>query len=79
MRTITATEARNQIFQIANAGQRVEITHPKHTMVLLPKEELEQLELKLLDYEMQRILSSGQKKYTGVEVEAMLAEVMRNA
>lgn len=83
MRTLNATEARKQWFQIIRAGEEVEITHPERTMALVPKESLEkrdqlieQLERELLIREMDEALAKPHKWYTTEQVEAMLAEVL---
>lgn len=77
MRTITATEARKQLFQILKEGKRVEIQHPKNSMVLLAKEELDALETELLMKEMDEALAQPHKWYTSEQVDAMLAEVLK--
>ena len=77
MRTITATEARKQLFQILKEGKRVEIQHPKNSMVILTKEELESLENELLMKEMDEALAQPHQWYTSQQVDAMLAEVLK--
>ena len=78
MKSLTATEARKSLFQIIKEGQRVEIKHPMTPMIILPKQELEQMENELFRKQMEEALqkAKGQKRYTTEQVEAMLAEVL---
>ena len=78
MQTITATEARNHIFQLIKAGHRVEIKHPLRSMILVKKDEFDKMEKELFMKEMDEALAraKGQKRYTTEQVEAMLVEVL---
>lgn len=75
MQVITATKARKEIYNLIKAKRRVEIQHKEGSVVLIPKEELENLEREALAFEMDQIRRT-QKKYSDEEVQAMLAEVM---
>jgi len=78
MQTITATEARNHIFQLIKKGHRVEIKHPQRSMILISKDEFDKMEKELFMKEMDDALTraKGQKRYTTEQVEIMLAEVL---
>ena len=75
MESITATEARKEIYNLLKAKKRVEIKHKNGTMVMIPKEEFDQLERESLAFEMDHIIAT-QEKFTSEEVNAMLATVM---
>lgn len=78
MRAITATEARKHIFQLIKDGEKVEIRHPQRSMILVSKDEFDQLEKEIFMREMDDALerAKGQKRYTTEQVEAMLVEVL---
>ena len=79
MQMLSATEARKSLYQLVKQREPVEIQHKVGSMVLLPKEELEQMERDLVAAEMDRIIRSGQPKLTGQEVDALLAKALQDA
>lgn len=75
MKTINATQARKDIYNLIKEQKRVEIQHKDGNMVLIPKDELEILEREALAHEMDRIIAT-EEKFSEEEVNAMLAKVM---
>ncbi|MGK5095169.1 hypothetical protein WDW89_24560 [Deltaproteobacteria bacterium TL4] len=78
METYSVTEARRQFSQIINSGETIEVTHPKHPIIIIPKEKFQALEDELLMREMDEALerAKGQKRYTSDEVDAIMAEIL---
>ena len=78
METYSVTEARRQFSQIINSGKTIEVKHPKHPIIIIPKEKFQALEDELLMREMDEALerAKGQKRYTSDEVDAMMAEIL---
>ena len=78
MRTLNVTEARRQFSEIINSGETVEVQHPRHPVVILPKAKFQVLEDELLIKEMDEALerAKGQRRYTSEEVDAMMAEIL---
>ena len=78
METLSATEARKQLFSLLQEGKSVEIRHPKNSMVLLPKMEFDRLWRAMINQEIDEALerAKGQSRYTTEEVETMVAEVL---
>ena len=89
METLNITETRKQLSRIINGELSVQVGVSKHQSVIMPKQEFDKLqelvntlqsqtqalELKLIAKESEEILKSNQKRYSIVEVDAMLGRV----
>jgi len=78
MRTYNVTEAREHFSSILNSGEIVEVAHPKHPAIIMPKEKFQALEDEWLMREMDEALerAKDQKRYTSEEVDAVMDEML---
>ena len=75
METISVSEARKQLYGFIREQKSVEIKYRTGSMILLPKEEYQKMEIGLLDAEMERIKRT-QRRIPAKEVEQRIAKVL---
>lgn len=75
MQTMTVREFRDNLSQIFKSGKPVEIRHPTHPVIVMPKGHYEAMEIDLMMALMDVAEMTSQRKYTSEEVDAMLAQV----
>ena len=80
MEIYSVTDARRRFSQIINSGETVEVKHPNHPVIIIPKEKYQALEDEILMLEMDEALkkAEGQKRYSSEEVDAMMKAIQNH-
>ena len=83
MESMGVSEARKNLSQIISNGKRVEVSNPHNRVVVVPKDEWQrtqnkivELEKELINLEMDAVMARNEPKLSSEEVEKMLKEVI---
>lgn len=75
MEIFNVRDARENLSKIFKSKKIVEIRHPTHPVVIMPKDQFQAMEDELMMLQMDIAEATSKKKYSTEEVEAMIAEV----
>lgn len=78
MERLNVTQARQQFSKIITSGEIYEVQHPKHSVVIIPKDKYEMMEKEILLKEIEEAMEQSETRFTSDEVNAMLMKVRKD-
>ena len=75
MEVLNVRQTRENLSKIFKSGKIVEVNHPTHPVVIVPKEKFQDMEDELMMLQMDIAEAKSKRKYTTEEVEAMIGQI----
>ncbi len=75
MEVFNVRQTRENLSKIFKSGKIVEVKHPTHPVMIVPKDQFQAMQDELMMLQMDIAEANSKRKYTTEEVEAMIARI----